>query len=125
MTRSMFALLALTLPMAVAAHDGHAETGVLVEIASAVTDGKTLSVTAILTNLEDAPRALSGVSAEGALMTALPQPLAIAAGQSARMSADFDFAGPVPGILSLGFDFGADGAGPVLVIPEIGGSDVL
>lgn len=111
--------MAMALPAAALGHPGHGHSDLLVEVAEASQQGQVVRVSALISNLGDADVDLTGVLTQGALVEAQGFPLTIPADETMRFSADLMFSGTVPGILTLEFDFGAAGSGPVLVIPEL------
>ncbi len=119
MVRETILAMALALPGAALGHPGHGPSELLVEVAEASQQGQVVTVSALISNLGTADVNLTGILALGAAVEGQGFPLTIPADETMRLSADLVFSGTVPGILTLDFDFGASGSGPVLVIPRL------
>ena len=112
----------LFLPSLLNAHDNHPMGKMAVEITRAVYSDHSIDVEADLYLNGGQAMQLDGISVAGGEVVNLPFPLSIdgdgARNGQVKVSFTIIFFETAPHIFSAMFDFGPQGTGPVLIIPE-------
>ena len=112
----------LFLPSLLNAHDNHPMGKMAVEITRAVYSDHSINVEADLYLNGGQAVQLDGISVAGGEVVNLPFPLSIdgdgARNGHVKVSFTITFFETAPHIFSAMFDFGLQGTGPVLIIPE-------
>ena len=112
----------LFLPSLLNAHDNYQVGKMAVEITRAVYSGHSIDVEANLNLNGGQAMQLDGISVAGGEVVNLPFPLLIdgdgARNGHVKLSFTITFFETAPHIFSAMFDFGPQGTGPVLIIPE-------
>ena len=112
----------LFLPNFLNAHDNHPMGKMAVEITRAMHSGHSIDVDADLYLNGGQAMQLDGISVAGGEVVNLPFPLLIdgdgARNGHVKVSFTITFFETAPHVFSAMFDFGPEGKGPVLIIPE-------
>lgn len=114
--RSLLAALLLA-PLGALAHGGHGMSHLTVT--SSVTRRKKHRLDLVLTfyNAGTEAMTLEGITVEGAELSGQSLPFIVPAGGLEEQKMTLRFGDTVPGIFTMLLDFGADGQGPVTVMP--------
>lgn len=116
-TRRAFIAVALASPVAALAHEGHGANHVTAT-ATVLRRKKTrLDLALTFFNKGSELVTLQAISVEGATLSKQKLPFEIAAGALEEQKLTLRFADAIPGIFTMVLDFGADGQGPVVVMP--------
>ena len=117
LTRRSFCLGVARLPTPARAHDGHQRQLMDVDVLADAVPGQGVVLSFRMQNNGVFPMALEAIHAEIGRVSGDGTPRLIAPGEVVRFTAWLD-ATDLPGIFNLVLDFGADGAGPITVIPD-------
>ncbi|WP_415920986.1 hypothetical protein [Tateyamaria sp. SN6-1] len=101
------------------AHDGPHSPRVLAKIGKATVIGTDVTLDLTVTGLDPVHGvAITRLSAQGAQAVTLMEPVPVGFAKDVVISTRLRFDAAVPGIFTLTIEFGADGQGGVVVIPE-------
>lgn len=116
-TRRSFLAALLLAPAGVLAHAGHGMSHLTVT--STVTRRRKRRIDLVLTfyNAGTEPLTLESISADVAKLSGQKLPFTVPAGGLEEQKLRLRFDDTVPGIFTMLLDFGADGQGPVTVMP--------
>ncbi|MDC0738815.1 hypothetical protein N6L24_11025 [Cognatishimia sp. SS12] len=118
-SHAVAALLLCLLPLfggPARAHDGHGAAQVIADAGAVAQSARTLRFSVTLTNRGDTPLTLIDLHVAGAEVT-LALPVSLPGAGQMTLPVSVTFTAPPPGIFTAVLDFGADGQGPLLVMP--------
>lgn len=96
------------------AHEGHSDAPVAVRVTQSG-----LLATVVLENTSHIPVEIVALSSDHGPLMGPALPFYLLGGAEARFTLSFDSARLVPGLFSIFLDLGTQGAGPLLVVPDL------